>query len=314
MKKVVRTWAIILAAVFVLLNGIAALHAYKFTHFSHTGVRNEQLELSLGKKLQLLCTGVDNPRPQNTTRPHAPYETITISSNVLLEGWKIRCAGKSKGTVILFHGYTSNKSSLLGRAGVFLGAGYNCVVMDFMGSGGSGGDRTTIGYVEAREVTDCYHYVSATTVEPIFLYGASMGAVAIIKAIHDDHLAPRAVILDCPFATMYDAVAARFRMLHAPEFPMANLLVFWGGVENGFPGFGFRPVDDASAVQCPALLEWGQKDDRVSRKETDAVYARLVGPRTLKIYATAGHDDYETTCPGEWSQTVTSFLSTRANK
>jgi pimeloyl-ACP methyl ester carboxylesterase len=300
----------LLLSLFILLNIIAAIQAWKFTHFQNGGIRTERIHLSPLKKVQLLFTGVDNPRPVNDVLPAHPYQTVVINSNVKIECWAIKAVGQpSKGSVILFHGYTSNKSALLDRAEVFLQNGYNCLLVDFMGSGGSGGDQTTIGYKEAEEVKDCYQYLATTGVQHIYLYGSSMGAVAIMKAVKDYNIQPQAIIIECPFGTMYETIEARFRMLHVPSFPMAGILLFWGSVENGFWGFSHCPVDDAKAIHCPTLLQYGEKDERVTRRETDEIYNNLPGQKQLITYPQAGHDDYLKLCKEEWSRNVIGFLN-----
>ena len=52
--------------------------------------------------------------------------------------------------------------------------------------------------------------------------------------------------------------------MHVPCFPMAYLLVFWGGTINGFNAFNHNPQNYASQVKCPVLLMYGLKDDKVS--------------------------------------------------
>jgi pimeloyl-ACP methyl ester carboxylesterase len=240
--------------------------------------------------------------------PDMPYEVVHIKSHVDLEGWLMPAEGIAKGTVILFHGYTSCKSMILPRAYPLLRAGYNCLLVDFMGSGGSGGNGTTIGYREAMEVADCYRFIEAKNEQKIYMLGSSMGAVAIMKALNDYKLGPKGVISECPFATMQETVEARFKMLHVPSFPMAGLLVFWGGVENGFWPYGHNPVDYAKNIKCPVLLQYGVHDDRVTRGEIDRIYYNLPGTAQLAIYPKAGHDDYMAKSPEEWTKNVTGFL------
>ncbi len=309
MKRIAKRTGWLILILFVVLNIIVAVQAYKFTHFKIGGTRKERIHLTFAKKLQLLFTGVDNPRPVNTVLPAHPYETVIINSNVKIECWSIRTLNQpSKGSIILFHGYTSNKSAMLDRAEVFLQNGYDCLLVDFMGSGGSGGDQTTIGYKEAVEVKDCYEYLQKTGVHNIYFYGSSMGAVAIMKAIKDYNIQPRAIIIECPFGTMYETIEARFRMLHIPPVPMAGMLLFWGSVENGFWGFGHRPVDDAKAIHCPVLMQYGEKDDRVTPKETDEIYNYISGSKQLVTYPFAGHDNYLELCKEDWSRNVIGFL------
>jgi alpha-beta hydrolase superfamily lysophospholipase len=223
--------------------------------------------------------------------------------------WYIPSAAEAKGTVLLFHGYTSNKSALLDRSDVFLDSGYNCLLVDFMGSGSSGGNATTIGFKEAQEVADCYNYVKKLSGGSVYLYGSSMGAVAIIKAIHDNKIQPDGIIIECPFGTMYKTVCNRFHLLHIPEFPLAGIMVFWGGIENGFRGFSFSPTDYAKAITCPTLLLYGEKDDRVTHEEIEAIYSNINGPKKLITYPEAGHDNYMAKCKHKWSSDVIEFLN-----
>jgi alpha-beta hydrolase superfamily lysophospholipase len=295
--------------VLLFLNIIAAMHAYKFTHFKNGGIRTERIHLTTTKKIQLLFTGVDNPRPVNNLLPSYPYRTVTLNSNVKIECWDIPSVIRpTKGTVIMCHGYTSNKSALLSRADVLLKNGYDCLLVDFMGSGGSEGNQTTVGYKEAIEVRDCFNYLAGDHRRNIYLYGSSMGAVAIMKAIKDYDLKPSGIIIECPFSSMYETICVRFRMLHTPSFPLAGMLLFWGSVENQFWGFSHNPAEYATHIKCPTLLQYGAKDDRVGRQEIGMIYARLNSPKKLMIYPTAGHDNFLRVAKNDWNANVLSFL------
>ena len=108
---------------------------------------------------------------------------------------------------------------------------------------------------------------------------------------------------------MYKTTAARFRNMNAPSFPMAGLLVFWGGVQNGFQAFSHNPEEYAKAVKCPALLLYGEKDLNVSRKETDNIYKNLAGIKYLHLFPQAGHENYLTRFKEEWRNSVFPFLN-----
>ena len=94
------------------------------------------------------------------------------------------------------------------------------MMVDFMGSGGSEGYRTTIGYEEGEEVKDVYNYLVAKGEKNIYLFGTSMGAAAILKALHEyKEVTPAGIIIECPFGSMYKTVCARFKAVSAPSFP-----------------------------------------------------------------------------------------------
>lgn len=310
-KKAIKRILIVLVVIFAGMNGIAAMHAYKFTHYSAGGEKSRDKDLNLAQKVGLLVAGIDNPRPQNTVTPPHPYSTIHIASNTDVECWHIPALStRHKGMVIMFHGYTSNKGALLDRAEPLLHDGYDCLLVDFMGSGGSGGNVTTVGYKEAQEVTDCYNYIKQRGEQHIYLYGSSMGAAAIMKALADSPLQPAAAIVECPFAGMYQTIAIRFRAMGVPTFPMAGLLLFWGGAENGFPAWRHNPADYAARIHCPVMLQYGAQDDRVDRAETNEIYANLHTEKELVIYPNAGHDNYLKKCGPDWTRNMLRFLNT----
>ncbi|MFL5808168.1 MAG: hypothetical protein ACJ749_01525, partial [Flavisolibacter sp.] len=135
--KWVRRFLWCLLAVFLVMNVIAYMHAWKFTHYSNTtNQRTKKEKLSSWDKIKILFTGVDNPRPENKRLPSLPYLTVNITSDVNLECWLIKVEN-SKGTVILFHGYGGEKSGMLDKAEAFHSMGYSVLLVDFGGSGGS---------------------------------------------------------------------------------------------------------------------------------------------------------------------------------
>jgi alpha-beta hydrolase superfamily lysophospholipase len=296
--------------IFVCINLIAIFHAYKFTHFSSDRVERTKnpKDLSSVEKIKALLFGVTNPRPENDSLPSLPFEKISLNSNKEIECWFIK-AERPKATVILFHGFAGSKSGMLDKANVFHDMGYNTLLVDFMGSGGSEGNQTTVGFLEAEQVKTCFDYLTEKGEKHIYLLGTSMGAAAIMKAMKDYRLRPDGIMLECPFGTMYKTVCARFHSMNAPVFPMASLLVFWGGIENGFWAFGHNPEEYAKYISCPVLLMYGAKDERVSREEIDSIYAHLHGKKELKVYENAGHENYLKKNRKEWVKDIGMFMS-----
>jgi Lysophospholipase len=311
-NKPIRSLFRILFAVFLLLNIIAAIHAYRFTHFSNTtSPKTDASQLTTADKISMLLTGVKNPRPVDDKVPSVPYEQVELQSNKRIEAWYTTTPG-AKGTVALFHGYGGHRSAMLDKADELIKMGYNIMLVNFMGAGNSHGNQVTIGYKEAEQVATVYAYLQKEKNEKrILLFGTSMGAVAIMKAINDHKLQPAGIIIECPFGTMYQTVCARFKMIGVPPFPMAALLAFWGGVENGFWPFTHNPATYAKSLHCPTLLLFGAKDDRVTLRETQAIYSNIpASNKTLRIYPQAAHENYLNKYKGEWINDVSAFLNT----
>ncbi len=309
-NKYIRKLVKISFVVFTVLNIIAFFHSYKFTHFSTEKIdkTKDPKRLSVSQKLKVLFLGISNPRPELTNFPENNYETIKIKSNKDIECWMIKTEN-SKGTVVLFHGFSGNKSTLIDKSEIFLKKGYNTLLVDFMGCGNSEGNQTTIGFYEALQVKSCVDYLNENGEKNIVLYGTSMGAVAIMKALNDFNLLVNSIILECPFGTMYQTVCSRFKTMNVPTFPMAGLLVFWGGAQNNFWAFGHKPTHYAKNINCPTLLIYGEKDEKVSRNEIDEIFNNLKGQKTLKVIANAGHENFLRNHKQEWENEINYFLN-----
>lgn len=298
--------------IFILINIVAFFHAYKFTHFTDNNLLKTKSpeKLSTFEKAKILLFGVNNPKPKNAKFPTQKYQTIKLKSNKEIECWLIKIK-ESKGTIILFHGYGAEKSSMIDKSNEFIKLGFNTMLVDFMGSGNSEGNQTTIGYKEAEEVKTSFDYLVQSGEKNIYLFGTSMGAVAIMKCINDTKIKPKGIIIECPFGSMYKTVCARFNKMNAPTFPMAGILVFWGGIQNGFWGFSHNPTEYAKNITCPTLLLYGEKDKSVSRKEIDDIYNNLKGSKKLNIYKKTGHENYLIKNKVEWNKNISQFITSK---
>jgi alpha-beta hydrolase superfamily lysophospholipase len=298
----------------VALNLVAYRQARAFTHFAPPDHRTPRPQLlSLGQKLEVAFEGVRLPRPENRRTPDdvgLRYERYVFEGGrrVALEAWLLP-RPSARGTVVLFHGHAASKDSELREAKAFHAMGLNAFLVDFYGSGGSGGNETSIGFYEALDVTKAFEYArSLPKSGPVVLYGVSMGAAAVLKAVADDKLAPAGLILECPFDSLLRTVRHRFTGQGVPSFPLADLLVFWGGVQEGFDAFEYRPVESAAAVERPTLLMNGDSDPWVRREEAGAIFHALKGPKTLRFFAGVGHDACLNGHPDQWKEAVARFL------
>ncbi len=306
----------ILLAVFfffiILLNFIAYNHSYKFTHFTDSYQTKLKVydtsNISVMKKIKYILTGIDVPRPRNGSKPSRNYKTENIPTNKgNLELWR-KHNEEGLGTIILFHGYANKKSSLISRAEEFYNLGYTIVLVDFLGSGGSDGNTTSIGYHEADQVKACYDHVKAKGEKNIYLFGISMGAVAIMKCVKDHHPDVKGIMLECPFGYFKTTVKNRFKNFGIPPFPMADLLMLWGSYHGDYWTYDHNPADYAKEIDCPTLLMHGQVDHAVSSKEIDAIYTNLKGEKKLVVFEKTGHDIFTSGNRTKWTDAIIGFL------
>ena len=295
------------------LNALAFSHAYRFTHLAEDGRRTPRPDqLSAGEKVQVLLAGPVVPKRRNRTTPASaglPYRTQVLSGadGTALEAWHLQRPG-GRGIVVAFHGYAGAKDSLLPHARTFLDLGHDVLLVDFRGSGGSPGRRTSLGFHEAVDVAAAFRHARGLTAGPVVLYGESMGAAAVLKAVGDGAVRPDAVILECPFDRLLTTVEHRFETYGVPAFPVARLLLFWGGVQQGFDALDHDPVDYAARVAVPTLLMSGAADPWVREEETRAIFEALRGPKRLVLFSGEGHGSCRRRRPAQWRAAVTGFL------
>lgn len=157
----------------------------------------------------------------------------------------------------MFPGKGSSKQQLLAPAQALHRLGYQTVLLDYRGVGGSSGQTSTIGIQEAKEVAQVWQQLQAEAPGPLVLYGVSMGTAAIRRAIAQEGVAPAGIILELPFTSLVQASSTRLAPFKIPAFPLAQLMTFGGGVQHGFNGFSHNPGQDAQALACPTLVLQG---------------------------------------------------------
>jgi uncharacterized protein len=312
MKRFVRITLRTVVVLFIFINVVSAFHAYKFTHFyepSEITVKTDAQKGTWDKTKEALF-GINFTKKPNTATDTAYRNiTLTTSDSLKIAAWYMPADSMPKGTVILFHGHGGNRSDVLSEAIAFHSLGYHALLVEFRAHGSSSGNTCTIGVDEAEEVKLAYTYVSQQQEKNIILWGISMGAAAVARAVSIHDLKPSKLILEMPFGSLLEAVEGRIKMMHLPPQPLATLLTFWGGAEHGFWAFSHKPSMYAKKFTMPVLLQWGANDPRVSRKEINDIYANISTPRKLVVFDNSGHESLYKKESAKWLTEVKQFLN-----
>ncbi len=311
--KTVFTWVIrVIIVQLVFINISAAFHASRFTHFyDDEHVRN--LPSSKGRiflRTWRLMVGRKFPKSRIQYKPPMPYDTVALhlADGKRIKAWYMKTES-SRGTVILFHGLNSNKGDLLSEAEEFLGMDYNVFMPDTRAHGESDGRVNSLGVKESEEVKMAYEFIRSEGESNIILWGMSLGAVMISKAVYDYHLEPQKIILEMPFNRLQDHIRARARLAGFPDEPFAFLVTGWIGIEQGYWGYRHRTSRYVSRIKCPVLLQWGAKDEYVERHEIREIYAEIgSSEKSVETYEQCGHEPLLLCEPEKWREKVQAFL------
>ena len=142
----------------------------------------------------------------------------------------------------------------------------------------------------------------------IVLYGISMGGAAVLRAIAALGVKPDAIIIEATFDSLLNTGKNRFRAMGVPASPFAELLLFWGSVQQGFNMFAHNPVDYARAAKHPALVLHGEKDERATLEQARSVADAMGGNARFVTYAEVPHMPIVEALPTKWSLEVAMFL------
>jgi uncharacterized protein len=131
----------------------------------------------------------------------AKAEDVTFKSTdgIRLKGWLFRGAPKMP-PIVVCHDLGENRDALMNLAIAINKAGFTVLAFDFRGHGASGGDGSTLGIHEGRDVLGAIDFVSALPKDSvdtrrIGIFGAGMGAHAAVLAAAE-RTALRVLVLD----------------------------------------------------------------------------------------------------------------------
>jgi pimeloyl-ACP methyl ester carboxylesterase len=258
----------------------------------------------------------EEPDPEHCAGQGAPArDAVTGPGLVNLAGWWIPAAsgiGPSGPTVVLAHGWSSNKSDLLDRAAI-VHAQYNVLIFDFRNHGQSQAADTTQGVREAGDLRAMLDWLEETKgPDRIVVLGVSMGgATALVEAADDERV--DAVIVESTHATLANAVQAR---LEAGGYPLSipgNWAALLGAlIRTGVDMSAADPLQSIDRLdRRPILIVVGGEDRSIG--PTDAEQLRAAAeeagsPVELEVCPAAAHASVPTDCAEDYEAWVLGFL------
>jgi pimeloyl-ACP methyl ester carboxylesterase len=240
---------------------------------------------------------------------------VTGPGGIGLAGWYIPAASglpPDGPTVVLVHGWGSNKSALLDRAAMLHGS-YNLLLLDLRNHGQSGEASTTQGVREAGDLRAMLDWLEASKgPERVAVLGVSMGgATALVEATRDDRV--DAVIAESTHASIATAIQTRLERAGYPLAMPGSWAVLLGSLMR--TGVDVSSADPIQAIDRldgrPVLLLDAGQDDTIG--VSDAVDMQSAGEASgsaveLVVCDAAGHGAAPEACPEAYAAAVLGFL------
>jgi uncharacterized protein len=244
------------------------------------------------------------------------YEDVTFAAHgVDLHGWYVPGAGEA--AIVLVHGIGNERSTMLPVVAALHAAGFDLLLYDQRGSGRSGGDMVTLGYLEAGDLAAAADYLRERSGAPLVgAYGISMGAsVALLAAAQGPGL--DAVAADSPYADLYRLVAegapVRLFKLGAVLGPLwrgiAPMMLWHAERQSGISSDSVRPVDSIAQVSPrPVFLIHGTQDQLFGPHHSVALFEAAREPRALWLLPGANHAGLRPTPPADYDARLVDFF------
>ena len=217
--------------------------------------------------------------------------TLTTDDGLDLAAWYVPAAEPGAPTVLLAHGLLGSKGGMLRFVPWFHDAGYNVMLLDFRGHGGSDPRPSTIGPDEVLDIQAALDWLEAEGAgDRVAGLGMSLGASALVNtAIQDERL--DALILDSLFAEWGDTDFAQGYRL-SPDW-----------LVPGVPS----PEDLMPRIDVPVFIIHGTADILTHEDHAHRLYAAANEPKEIWIND-SGHAWSAWTYPDAYQQKVLDFL------
>ena len=248
------------------------------------------------------------------------YEEVAFHStdSLLLKGWFIKARIKDSfqngkwPTIIICHGLGASKSDFTEFSKEFAEKGYNVFLFDFRGHGESKGRRSSIGYLEQRDLLGAIDYVREredVMKEKIGLYGFSMGAaVVILTAAKYKNV--QAIVSDSSYTSLKEEGVLILRYFyHLPSFPFIHFMMWTYNIFFFTDINKISPLEEISHLSpIPVFIIGGEGDKLMPASYAKRLFNTAREPKKLWIIKDASHGETIFLAGEDYTKQVAEFF------
>jgi dipeptidyl aminopeptidase/acylaminoacyl peptidase len=215
--------------------------------------------------------------------------SFVTDDGIVIRGWYV--PSRNRAVVILGHGWGGQRSKLLPEARLLAAHDYGVLSFDWRGHGESGGDGTTWGMDEQRDLAAAVKFLTGrpeVDSTRIGALGFSMGGMIILKAAENDPRL-RAVVVEGTFTSLEDEVRHDHGRWGWWSGTVAALTLRLAGVQLDRA----RPIDSLCRISPrPLLIIDGTADRDLPREIANRMYEAACQPKELWMIEGATHTTY----------------------
>ncbi|MFC6275159.1 alpha/beta hydrolase [Levilactobacillus tangyuanensis] len=310
MSKRLKRWLIAILVLVVLVStGLFGASLYFYNMTVASGKKSFVGPVTKLKKTDPLY----QQKKWYQTVPKQHWTETAAGTNLKLVADYIPAAKTTKRTVVLVHGFGSDKEAMGGYVAMFHQMGYNTLIPDTRGQGASQGKVISYGYYESKDYLKWVNQVIAKQGQQsqVVLFGVSMGgATTMMTSGLQTPPQLKAYIEDCGYTNAEAEITYQAKqMYNLPYWPLVPLT---SSVAKAKAGFHFKDANAVAAVKKnhkPMLFIHGGADTFVPTRMVHQVYAADAGPKQLLIVPGAKHAAALSHDPQLYTRTVKAFLA-----
>ncbi len=216
---------------------------------------------------------------------------------------------------VIAHGHGYDRAGSAKYVGMFLESGWDAIIYDHRACGDSGGEGTTMGYYESRDLGTIIEAlrmrVGADT--PIGAMGESMGAATVLLFAAQKPGALAFAIADSSFSDLPTQLAFRLKAdYRLPAFPFMTIADFLTKLRLGYSWQELSPrkaIEAAGGLPgLPMLIIHGEDDDYVPPAMAKELAAVKREPVQLMMVPGARHSKSWETDRESYARRVKDFI------
>ncbi len=198
--------------------------------------------------------------------------------------WILKTKNKQKkGTILQFHGNAENRSTHFFQLAWLVEKGFDIIVPDYRGYGGSSGVPSREGiFHDARIMIEkAYEYYQQNNNKTFIVFGQSLGGNIALRAAYDYQNIIDVLVLDSTFISYREIAFDKLKN---------NWITFL------FSPLAYISVDDefsakevVAKIQIPTIVMHGEKDVIVPYKFGKETYAKLNSKKIFVSYPMMNH-------------------------
>jgi fermentation-respiration switch protein FrsA (DUF1100 family) len=240
--------------------------------------------------------------------------SVVSYDGLILRAVYIAAQTETGKTAILAHGYNSQGAHMEEFAELFCDTfGYNVLIPDARGHGGSEGDYLGFGWHDRRDIVQWTEQMIDKVGEDaqIVLFGISMGGATVLMTSGEELPENvRAIVSDCAYTSVKEELRHQLKsMYNLPAFPFLYTTSLLCKLRAGYFFGEASAVGQVEASQTPTLFIHGEADTFVPYSMMQTLYDACPAQKEMLSVPGAGHGRAYTTDRAGYIQAVGSVLA-----